>query len=342
MNRKLAVAVVVLILLLIGGVLVILRLVNNPPSVIEDLILTSRITLEDFHFQIAYPEGWVYEAQPGSLILAPDGESLVLESDGKSDTLPAQATITLNALPLESLNFDQHATLDQASATFTASNDLRVADSFDLSVMGRRARTLVASGPGGRSGFATFWLQEGFLMLFTLNLPDEQSGASFAYTWGQMLGAVQPISGLALGEPVEVPQTAFQLAYPLDWQVVSAEAPYRVGDESAGLSLSVFDVPLEDLANSGNVGLPALTQSVSQTLGLVQIAAQEEYLIGGNAALTITGPTDEAVWLRVLFVPIGEEVAFVMAAAPDREAMNAFQPTWNAVIDSVVLIGSES
>lgn len=300
--------------------------------------LVDGLNIEELSFQIQYPEGWVYEVQPGSISLAPDADSLAVELDGDLATIPSGATITLNALSLSSLNFDAHASIEQANEVLTASDSLTITDSFELAVMSRRARTLAASGPDGRHGFATFWIQDGFLMLASLNLPADQSVDIFAYSWGEFLAGFRPTTADILGQPVAVPDTPLQVAYPLDWAVVSsAETAFQVADSDLKTGLSIFSAPVSDFISEGESGLSVIAEGIADAIGFAKVITQEEYLLGNHPAQSLVGQTEDEIWLRVWFVPLGEEVILMMFSASSEDEINAFRPTWNAIINSITI-----
>ena len=215
--------------------------------------LSNTLSIDELPFEFLYPEEWVFSFGTGSIVVASSEEDLSLEADGDTATIPTESTITLNAIPLESIGLTADADFSVVRDQLLSSETISVEEVFEIPVLLRPSITFTGTGADGRHGMATIWVQNEFLLVFSLNTPDAQTTRLLSFDWGVILGSLRPKPTLELASPLAIPSTGISIQYPEGWTVNMDTIPVSFVDEASGSSLSTFSAPIADFSEEGSL-----------------------------------------------------------------------------------------
>lgn len=305
-------------------------------------------TVSDLGFKFPYPKTWVTDSSNG-IRLAENDADLAAVMDSDAATQPEGYTISLNALPLETLGVEAGATLDTVVDALVEATGITETESrIEVPVLSRRAITVIGTDASERNGLATVWVQDGYVVVFGLGGPELSSDVGF--TWGTILGASTPLDALTFSEkPFTAQSGKFTMDYPEGWftdegigGITENEADLTSVDAPTGVAFSVAERNIADIAPDAT-DLAGVLAVAAKQLGWDQdpsIVASENVVLG-QPALTMTGPapTAEGAFLAVTVTMLDEETVLTIATFyPSEEHRTSFAPTRLAMIKSIKLV----
>lgn len=311
--------------------------------------LDANFTVSDLQFTFPYPSTWAWDASDG-IVLAETEADIAAYSDDDDATLPEGMTITLNAFPVDTFGLED-PTLDSLVEFIVEVTELQVVETVDIGVMARRSVSVIGTNATGRAGIGTAWIQDGYVVLFSLGTPETAITGDIGYSWGIILGSITPISDFELTETLDLPQYGLTLSYPTDWTPVindtgislyELESDASRADTSEGLAfiLAVIDVTPEDF------GLPAEPETadyitVLNTLVTVEepaLAPEELIVLGFEGASVLGLDGDQSVIAALLYDVEGERLMLTGMGNADGEYLVANQPVLMAILRSISIL----
>jgi hypothetical protein len=348
------------------GLLALTAQAQAPQESAEPLALTETHEISDFGFTIDYPAGWFAASRkPNTVIsqLGVDFQRVITDND----ELPTTGiTITHDhrgTAFMRSIGLPADASIEdlvQVNAGF-----FEWQEPFEISeteIFGMPAVSVRAVDGKGDSGVAL----QGFIgeevFLLTVVAPSDEALDAFLPTWEAMLASIRPVA-----EPLTLTETqafaadfGFSIDYPAGWfaevdpsepvtLISQLEDDHRRAFRSGNITYRGIGISHDhrDLAFMRGIGLPA-DASIDD---LVQLNAEffewrepfeviEAEVFGvsavsvrvvdgrGNSNIVLQGFLDNRVFLFEL-------------KAPSEEALDAFLPTWEEMLESIKRVEEE-
>jgi hypothetical protein len=323
-------------------------------ELIWELDKESYLDVTDLGFRFYYPVGWVWGTGSSGIVVAPTQADLDAQLDDDATTLPESHVMTIVGIPLTDLaDLGDKPTLDQLADFVVETGGVTESERFEVPVMSRRSVWVMGENGQGRSGVATLWTQNGYLVLTTLGAPDADTLLNSVFTWGYTLGSVIPLEAEDLGSgALESAVSQFTMQYPDSWTPdpdpqQSALVVYELADDINqelaavdGIMVSVIDTPLADLGFDETFTVEELAETMTTSFGLGADAVHEEFVFLEQPAIVSSGEiSDGSGGTRGLIltssVVNGNGVVFVLIA-PSVERANEFLPTWTSMMQSVI------
>jgi len=314
--------------------------------------LTDTFTVADLGFEFNYPSGWVTDSSTG-IYIAENDDDLAAGIDGDDTTQPEGYSITVNGIEIDALGLEE-PTLDDIVDFIVTQSGITVSETLDLPVMSRRGILIIGVNPDGRAGLATVWLQNGYIVSFSMGTAEESVSRDLGYTYGLMVGSIKPIDALDLAEaPEELTDYGFSITYPADWLVVSDESGSRAYELESDFANDAETATPEGLAlgiltgNLEEMDMPAETTAddlaAAFLAGSDDITELGEFLILETLGKGFSGTQPSGGFFAAV-IAVDEEsglfTAFIVSA-PDAETYAAFENTFLTVLKSVTAIEEE-
>jgi len=304
------------------------------------LNLTQTFSVLDVPFEFKFPANWVFTFSQGSISIAENQADLAAEADRINSTQPTGNTITLNAMPLQLLGLSPTSTFSDIESYIFNLNALSVEQTLEVPVMMHRSVTFTGLRADGRHGLTTFWVQNGSLVIFSLNTPNATTTDQLTFSWGQILSSLRPAGALPLGAAVDVPNAGIRFSFPLNWDITQTSDPFTVEDQVSGSKVFTFAAPVTDFVSNRNAALETVTDSVIASLNIPSVALREEMVIFNAPALAFIGQTTDGVWMRGL-VTVGDGQVFLfIQSAPSKESLDSLEPTWITMLQTIQLLAA--
>jgi hypothetical protein len=260
--------------------------------------------------------------------------------------------IGIRGIPLAGLtDLGDDPSLDDIVDFAVKGSDVTEDSRAETSVMTRRSITVNGSDKAGRQGFATFWKQGDYVVFVTLGLPEKVTVKEMAYTWDVTLGSVKPLDAQELGDGMLTDDTShFTINYPADWTpdpkqpVIVYELADDIGQKNfndvKGSVFTFSDAALSDLQLKDDATLDDVIEKAKLAFDLDDTVTREEFVLLGQPAITISGQpsADSPGASRGVVMTIGlvdGRAILLILAAPSKDAIDSFMPTWIQMLRSV-------
>ncbi len=309
--------------------------------------LDGTFTEMDAGFTFPYPSEWVWEANNG-VYFAENDDDLAATVDDDPETVAEGPTLHLLAVPLEQLDADEDTALDDLVTTVVEITGWEVSEQFDLAITGRRSTTLVGVGSDGRGYLNNLWTQNGYLIIFGLATVDDP--VDYAYTWGNLIGGITTVEPETLNGSLESDYFNIGISYPRGWEAIDdpslvglfeQESDLEIvasgsGDIIEGLSVTILTQPLTDLGLDGDASPALVGAQLEEAFGLSRMQMEGEFLVKENRGVGFSGRAENGRQLFIV-VTVNADAAFEMYAlsTPDRDALDAFKPTFLMMLHSI-------
>jgi hypothetical protein len=309
------------------------------------------VDVSDLGFRFYYPTGWVLDTSKG-IALGQTQEDIDAQNDDDDSTQAAGMVIGIRGIPLAGLtDLGDDPSLDDIVDFAVKGSDVTEDSRAETSVMTRRSITVNGSDKAGRQGFATFWKQGDYVVFVTLGLPEKVTVKEMAYTWDVTLGSVKPLDAQELGDGMLTDDTShFTINYPADWTpdpkqpVIVYELADDIGQKNfndvKGSVFTFSDAALSDLQLKDDATLDDVIEKAKLAFDLDDTVTREEFVLLGQPAITISGQpsADSPGASRGVVMTIGlvdGRAILLILAAPSKDAIDSFMPTWIQMLRSV-------
>jgi len=321
-------------------------------EVLWELSKENYLDVTDLGFRFYYPVGWVWDANSDrGIAIGATQDDVDAHLDGDDSTLPTGQIITILGVPLSALEeAGDNLKMDQLANLVVELGEITETERVEVPIMARRSISVVGENSQGRSGIGTLWTQNGYLVIASLGVPDQETVNSLAYTWGVTIGTMEPLNAEELGSKALASDVSqFTMNYPDGWtgdpqqpELVVYELADDIGAEFVdmeGIQLSVIDGPLTDLGFEADTTVDDLATEMGDTFGLNETATQEEFLFLEQPAVVSVGEIgDSSGGKRGLILTssvVGESAVVFVLLAPSLERAEEFVPTWVKMMQSV-------
>jgi hypothetical protein len=310
--------------------------------------LTETMKVTDLGFKFMYPKGWVYDTKAGIKLAETKGD-LELSLDDDPKTNPEGYTITLAAFTFDDLKLEKDATLeDTMDAALKLTSITADGDPFELPVLTRRSLTIFGtSAASKRPGLLTVWKQGEFVVLFGIGMPEASSDAN--YSWGNILGTVQPIEPLKLSkETLTVSKAKINIAYPDGWTEMPNESGKVVLENEkdkddlahpTGYVIVVLELATDDLKSMLNLEVESPDDLVKliETLQPHDDVTVTEHIILNQPARTVRGADkkNKGYWGYITAFTINDTAVIAGVVAPSEEKLNEIEQTWLQILNTI-------
>ena len=214
--------------------------------------LDADFTVQDLGLTFNYPSDWVWNADSG-IIVAEIESDIEAQNDDDDSTNIEGTIITMDAFPVATSGIED-PTLDSLAEFLIELIGIEVSEVVEVPVMTRRAITVIG-GDETAMGAATMWIQNDYLVFFSMRSADRVIDSDFGFTWGIILSTVAPITELELTETLELPDFGVSVDYPEGWTPVVtedgvtiyelAEDEPRVVAEGLTFVLTIIEAPFD-------------------------------------------------------------------------------------------------
>ncbi len=307
--------------------------------------LSNKFTVSDLGFTFYYPADWVSNSDKG-IVIADNQADLDAQTDGDDTTIPEGYVINLNAAPLDALGLKPDAKLDDIADVLVKQVGVTEnQERANLAVMSRRSLTLFGEDKDKRSGLATIWEQDGYLVVMTVGASEYTS--DLAFSWGQILGSITPVGALELGdEPLTSPNGDFTIAYPKDWfasekdggiaQVEDDLTTMHSSTPPKGIAVALLEAKLSQVGPDVK-DLDSLVASMKKAEGWDDTVIPSEHLILDQTAWTYSGKSDSLPGFTVVVTLMvkDQDTTIIFVAVPDKDKVEDFMPTYLAMLASI-------
>lgn len=312
--------------------------------------LTRTFTVEDLGFTFNYPDGWVYDTSDG-ITFAENAEDLAKAIDDDDiGTQPAGYTIRLIAAPVAAFGLEG-APLDDVVDFILPQAGITVDERFDLGVMGRRTVTITGVNEVGRAGIASLWLQDGYVVIFSLGTPESTLASDVSYTWGVIVGGALPLNTLDPAADLIVSEDlGFDMLYPDGWYfrlarnevlIYELEEDFNTQtNQPAGTAVDIIDLAADDIGLTLDNTIDEVLNFLAGVLRITESVPGNEYMVLGRVVTSLNGVTEDGRSVTV-GAAIAEDRSFVHVyafSAPDEEAWQTFHPTWLAMLQYIIAL----
>jgi len=227
---------------------------------------------------------------------------------------------------------------------------IKESDRVEVPIMTRRSISVFGKSSDGRYGIGSIWMQDGYLVLATVGAGDAKTINQLSYTWGTVLGSIEPLNALELGEEtIALPDAGLTIQYPKGW-TIDPKNPLLVyeseKDAANGSALpeknavGLLDQSLKDYGLKDDATIDDVVRVNKGAMGLKESSiTSSEFIILDQPAITLkaaNGATsDDTHWgFLTQFIYNGRAVTLV-AIAPTEKALDEFEPTWLAMLRSI-------
>lgn len=311
--------------------------------------LSATFTVEDLGFTFNYPAGWVYDTSDG-IAFAENAEDLAKSIDDDDTTQAAGYTMQLVAAPVTAFDLEG-APLDDVVDFVLPQAGITVDERFDLGVMGRRTVTVTGVNEVGRAGIASLWLQDGFIVVFSLGTPEPTLASDVSYTWGVIVGGALPLNTLTPAADLIVSEDlGFDMLYPDGWYfqlrpsevlIYELEEDFNTQPQQpAGVAVDIIDLAAADIGLTPENTIDEVLNYLAGVLRMTEPVPGNEYMVLGRAVTSLNGVTEDGRSVTV-GAAIAEDHSIVHVyafSAPDEEAWQTFHPTWLAMLQYIIAL----
>jgi hypothetical protein len=207
-----------LILMIVCWLLVVVPVVGAQNTLWE---LDTEFPVTDLQIVFDIPASWVSVSRNG-VFLAENSADLAALMDNDNATQPAGYTMTLTTVPVTSLRLDEFSLEDAAPQLLQG---MRISQTYETAAVARAVYGVTGVNAQGRAVISHLWLQDGQVVTFSLNTPDNQVSRDATFTWTTINETIRPL----LGEDVEIEAVRLadrrtEVGVPTDWVAVSTES----------------------------------------------------------------------------------------------------------------------
>lgn len=317
------------------------------------LDLSLPFTVNDLGIQFDIPSDFIFEANnDGRIYFAANQDDIDAQSDDDPTTIPQGITITLRVIPVDVIveafpDLGETPTLDALTDLVVTQAQLtEIEDRVEIPVLARRSISAIVSDENNRTGFLTMWTQNGLLISMALAVADSDTLSQVAASWGVLIAKVRPTGALELGTN-RIEMTDFTIAAPDGW-FSEADRPNLVyeleddmtADAPEGRVIILYEEALEEAElteKSTAEDYAAFNQSY---YNLTDPVRSEAFVILGQPAITLRGTEPSGQWVLLTQTILeGQAVTLAMIAA-NEEDLDAIEPTWIAMLQSIRPIDS--
>lgn len=340
-----------IMVLLLGLLLVVSGAVsaqdNNPL-----LNLDAVYSVPALGLQLQYPQGWLTKSRSTAIFMAENKADMGALLDGDSDTQPEDYTMSVNWVELGSSGIPMDVKLDDLVDTLAKQQGIvESSPRLEVSVMSYRAISIVGTNPNSKTGFATLWLQDGYVVILSIGLPVNT--ATSRASLDLILSGITPLNPLELGsEPLISPDGDFSMRYPADWfkgvenQLAEFEKDLETGDNDVkGIATVIVEEPL-DFFGEDVKDMTSLVEFVKRLFGsgTNEEITTSEHILLGQPAITLTGHynSSEVRWMAITVFILEDKIVLLGTVFPTEARFEAFQPTYLAMLQSIAPVEQES
>ena len=309
-----------------------------------DLDKDTFLNINDLGFRLYYPKGWTFDNTNG-ITLVEDPADVAPLIDTDVTTQPTGLAIRVLGIPAETIDGYDDLSLDDAVQQILQTSGIHETERVEVPVMTRRSISVFGDDPNGRAGIITVWKQPDYLVVAAFTGPDMNTMIDLAYSWGVIIGGIEPVGAMDLGDStLDVPDAGLIVGYPDGWVVNPQNPATRFelksdlkGDLPKGLIMGALSRSLKSLKLDADATVDDVIDANPDILSFKEPVKRAEFVILGQPAITLSGQADDGsdLWgLATVFVKNGQAV-FLVAAAPTEQALTDFTPTWLAVLHSV-------
>ncbi len=315
-------------------------------------VLNQTFTVTDLGFTFKFPEDWLSDSSNG-ITLATTKSDIAAASDNDDSTVPEGDVITLNATHVADLKAQvgSNPTLEDIADLIAKANDVKETESrVELPVMTRRSLSVIGnSQKDKRAGIATIWRQDDWVVVAALSAPSMSELVDLSYSWGQLIASMNPSDTLPLNStPLQVTDGNFEINLPQKWypKTDNPQEVFELKDDMKNDSFNgdIIIVGAQTLKDAGLTSKSTVDDLVDQnitTLGLEEPIRKEEFIILGQPAVTIRGGDDKNGWALVTQTIVDGDAITLAVIAPTEDKINAIEPTWISILQSVTAINAK-
>ena len=293
----------------------------------------SHYTLPELGIAFSYPADWTFKEVKGGVTISESADDVAPQLDDDPDTIPAGYVITV----LHFAGVEAGAKLDDVVDSVLEQLNFDELTREEVPIVSRRTIMVGGLSSRGRQVMGNFMLVGTTLYQFAVSGPDGDD--NIGTIWEDLMASFVPADAAPLGESFQGPVSKLTLQQPEGWST-EANYPNTYFENAADLknpaqptgvivSLIEMDVTGMGMETQGVLDLAYQTQGWDKT----QVPAAE-HIIAGQAAYVVKGESKSAPGFYgiIAAVKIGEAAVLVAAVAPSEDQLNAFEPTFYAML----------
>jgi hypothetical protein len=310
----------------------------------------SYLDVSDLGFRLYYPEGWIFDNTQGITLIEDEADVAPL-TDGDDSTEASGRFIRILGVPASSIEGYEDVTLEAVAEDLLPRLGGTETERVEAPVLGRRALMIFADADTGRAGILTIWKQPDYMVVATLSVPNMDTLIDHAFSWGFLMGIMEPLGALPLAEePITLANSGLTVRYPEEWTLsegafgANTFGAFELASDAAagsaiakGYVFAAVEASLETIGLEGETALTDYAAGLAANQGLGE-ATPQEYLILNHPAITYEGQADTGEWGVFTAVLVDETMITLVGSAPTEEAYEAFRPTWTAIVKSVAAV----
>jgi hypothetical protein len=310
-----------------------------------DLNPETFLNVNDLGFRFFYPEGWIFDNTQGITLVEREADVEPL-TDSDDSTNAEGLFMRVLGIPAEGIENFESLTLETAAEDLLRQLGGTATEPFQpVSVLARPGLVVVGTSDDGRAGILTVWKQTHYLVIATLSAPDMDTIIDLAFSWGVVLARVEPIDALPLGKDVlTAPEAGFTIPFPDGW-TVNPDNPSMVvelesditSSESEGVAVLLGEQTLEDTGLDDDATVEDFAAMAQQGLQMDEPVETSQVSILGQTGIMMKGQDTAGSedWALLISTIVNEQAVILIAFAPTREMLAAFEPTLIAMLEAV-------
>ncbi|MBA3874416.1 MAG: hypothetical protein H0X30_35250 [Anaerolineae bacterium] len=338
--------------LLLGGLMLALVMMVMPVVAAQDSKavwdLTESIKVTDLGLDIKYPSGWTYQAtDTNGIFIAENKADFDAVMDTDPTTLATGSTIQLIATKIVNLKdaVGEDATLDDVADFVVKSRGVTEKEKrVDVPVMTRHARVALGEDEAKQGWILAIWQQGEYYMGAFIASPDYTETLRLAYSFGQLLGSINPLDALALSKDntMSLDKIESVLNYPDGWFHTDAQpgVVFELKSDienkaSEGLSVHFATLTMADAKLKDDAAVTDVIDAIIANLGMKEPVTREEFILLGQPAITIRGEIASGQYVLSTQAIVNGLVLQIAVLGPSEEKVTAFEPTFISILQSL-------